>query len=521
MFDDDETFPDVEPPSIEDLTEASPRCTDSANADAIVREHGAGYRYVVEWETWIAWNGKRWDMSAEAKGRVENAAALTARLEYFRTKGVLNDLQEQLKPLLLQPLKDADRIEELESEIKRQVKILRWHEQSQNASRIEAAVRILRTRLVVRMAELDANPWLFNVSNGTVDLRTANLKDHDPADLMTHISEIEWSDGAACKAWDAFVLSVMGGNRELVVYLQRLVGYAMTGLTREHLLAFFYGTGQNGKSTFMQTMRVVFGEYACAAPRDLLFEDKHGRRHPEELARLYGKRLAICAEIGEYNKFDEAKIKDLTGGDVVSCRRMRENSWDLVPTHTLFISGNHKPNVDGQDVGIWRRIRLVPWTVTITEVDKELPEKLRAELPGILRWVVLGCVDWQEKGLGEPEAVRAATSEYRRESDVLGEFLSTHVVFEGDARVSRKALRERYEEWCKDAGHLPLGARKVAQRLREHGCSSASVREGLRIVDGWSGCRMRSEYDAQPSHLRLVGTVGTDVGTSVGTLENG
>jgi len=518
MYDEDDLLEELaSAPSLEELVDASPRCTDSANADAIVAEHGAGYRYVVEWDTWIAWNGARWDMSGAAKGRVENAAALTARLEHYRTSAVIRALQEQLKPLLLQPLKDADRIEELEREVKRQIKILKWHEQSQNCSRIEGAVRILRTRLVVHMVDLDANPWLFNVANGTIDLRTATLHDHDPSDLITQISDIEWSDSASCPAWDAFVYQVMGGQRDLVCYLQRLVGYSATALTREHLLAFFYGTGQNGKSTFMQTLRVVFGEYACAAPRDLLFEDKHGKRHPEELARLYGKRLAICAEIGEYNKFDEAKIKDLTGGDVVSCRRMRENSWDLIPTHTLFISGNHKPDVKGDDLGIWRRIRLVPWTVTVAVVDKELPEKLKKELAGILRWVVLGCVDWQENGLSEPEAVRAATSAYRVESDVLGEFLASHVVFEADARVSRKGLRERYEEWCKDAGHMPLGAKKVAQRLRENGVSSVNVRDGARFVDGWAGCRMRSDYDAQPSHIRLVGPVGTVVGTNVGT----
>lgn len=504
---DDLPFDDEhDPPSIEELIDHAPRWTDSANADAIVREHGAGYRYCVEWEAWLAWNGKRWDFSPEARGRVENAAALTARAEHYRTKGVIRALEAELRPLRLEPLKKQDEIDRLEKEIKRQSQILRWHEQSQNASRIDAAVKILRTRLVVHLHQLDANPWLFNVANGTIDLRTATLLPHDRDHLITQISNIDWEEGATCPTWDAFVSSVMGGNRELVIYLQRLVGYAMTGTTREHILAFFYGTGQNGKSTFMRTVQAMFGEYACAAPRDLLFEDRRGQRHPEELARLYGKRMAVCAEIGEYNRFDEAKVKDLTGGDVLSVRRMRENSWDLTPTHTLFVAGNHKPDVAGQDVGIWRRIRLVPWTVTITEVDKALPEKLRAEMPGILRWAAVGCVEWLEGGLTEPEAVRLATLTYQVESDVLGEFLASHVIFEPEGRVSRKVLRERYEEWCKEAGHNPLGAKKIAQRLRERGCTSRNVREGVRFVDGWAGCRMRTEADAAPPHLRLVDT---------------
>jgi putative DNA primase/helicase len=503
---------DVEDPSVEELAEASPRCTDSANVDAIVREHGRGYLYVTEWEQWIAWDGRRWDISLGARGRVEHAAALTARLEYYRTKAHIDGLQAQLKPLLLDALRDADKVKELDEEIKRQTQILRWHAQSQNASRIEAAVRLLRTRLVVRLADLDRDPWLFNVANGTIDLRTAELRPHDRDDLCTQLSDIEWSDGATCPTWDSFMRDVMGGHLDLVLYLQRLVGYALTALTREHLLAFFYGTGLNGKSTFLQTMRLVFGEYGCAAARDLLFEDKHGKRHPEEIAKLYGKRLVICAEIGENHAFDEAKVKDLTGGDVVSARRMRENSWDLTPTHTLFLAGNHKPTVRGDDLGIWRRIRLVPWTVTISaeSVDKELPEKLRAELPGILRWAVQGCLEWQRVGLVEPQAVLDATSDYRAESDVLGEFLSNHVVFEPEARVTRQGLRQRYEEWCEESGHVALGARKVAQRLRERGVASAPVREAGRVKDGWSGCRLLREGESilTPALRLVVGPVG-------------
>ncbi len=492
-IDDDDEAPE---PSLEELSAEAPRGTDSANADAFVIEHGAGYRYVTEWDAWIAWSGKRWELPG-ARGRVMHAAMLTARLEYMRTKGRLKLLEEEQKPLLLEPQRDADRIEELEAAIKYQRQLLKWHEQSQNVARLEASTKILQTRLVVSMIDLDRNPWLFNVSNGTIDLRSSELHDHTPDDLITQISEIEWSDSSACPTWDAFVSTVMGGERDLVSYLQRLVGYSLTSLTREHILAFFYGTGLNGKSTFMQTIKLVFGEYGCAAPRDLLFQDKHGQRHPDELARLYGKRIAICAEIGEYNRFDEAKIKDLTGGDVVAVRRMRENFWDLTPTHTLFISGNHKPHVDGDDLGIWRRIRLVPWTVTIPPelVDKALPEKLRAELPGILRWAVNGCLEWQRIGLEEPQAVLDATSDYRAESDVLGSFLTGYVIFEPDARVTRMALRERYETWCKESGHLPLGARKVAQRLRERGVVDGKVRDGMRVRDGWAGVRLKGDFD--------------------------
>jgi putative DNA primase/helicase len=482
-------FGDDETPSNEELAEHAPRATDSANADAFVSEHGRGYLFVAEWESWLAWNGRHWERIG-AKGRVLHAAMLTARAAHYRTKGKIAELEAEQHQHLLAGKKDED----LDARIKHQRQLLKWFEQSQNASRLEAVARLLETRLVVALRDLDRDPWLLNVANGTIDLRKAELYPHAPADLITQLADVEWDDAATCPTWNDFVWESMGGSLELMLYLQRLVGYAITGLTTEHILAFFYGVGRNGKSTFVQAIRSMLGEYACAAPRDLLFEDRHGQRHPEEIARLYGKRLAVCAEVGEHVTVDEAKVKDLTGGDAVSCRRMRENSWDLVPTHTLFLAGNHKPTVRGDDLGIWRRIRLVPWNVTVDEghIDRDLPAKLAAERSGILRWAVNGCLEWQRLGLVEPEAVLAATREYREESDVLGEFLASYVVFGAKERCAREELRKRYEAWCEESGHRPVGARKLGQRLREKGCEATGVRVGMHVKNGWRGCRMKT-----------------------------
>lgn len=484
---------DEDAPSTEELTDGAPRCTDSANADAIVREHGKGFLFVVEWEAWIAWDGKRWDRNG-ARGRVLHASMLTARLEYYRCAERLSVLQEETRKNNLAQRKDED----LEFRMKQEARLLKWHEQSQNMSRIEAATKALETRLRVSFKDLDSNPWLLNVANGTVDLRNAELRPHAREDLITQIADIEWDDGAACPTWSAFVEGAMGGQRDLALYLQRLIGYALTGLISEHILVFFHGGGSNGKSTFVQTVKTMLGEYACAAPRDLLFEDRPGaQRHPAELARLYGKRMAVCAEIGEHVTLDEAKVKDLTGGDSVAVRRMREDFWDLDPTHKLFISGNHKPVVRGDDLGIWRRIRLVPWNVTVegSAIDKELPEKLRREFSGILRWAVLGCVDWQENGLQEPAVVTEATQEYRQESDVIGEFLTSQVVFESDARVPRDALRNCYEKWCEELGQKPVGPKRLARRLKERGVRDGSVRVGGRVKNGWAGVRLKYDYE--------------------------
>ena len=510
MTDFDETPPDdFDPtiPSVEELAAGAPRCTDAANADAIVSAHGNGYRYVCEWGTWLAWDGRRWDRTG-ALQRVRHAALLTARECYARTRGRLVELETERKRLANEMKKDDD----IEDEIKRELKLLKWFEQSQNASKLAAAVSILETRLQVTLTQLDSDPWLLNVANGTIDLRTAELRAHDPLDLITQIADVTWSDDATCPTWDTFVHGAMGEQLDLVLYLQRWVGYAITGVTTEHALAFFHGGGSNGKSTFINTIRTMMGEYACAAPRDLLFE-KRSDGHPTDLARLYGKRLAICAEIGEHTILDEAKVKDLTGGDAVSVRRMREDFWDLIPTHKLAIAGNHKPTVRGDDHGIWRRIRLVPWLVQVdgARVDKHLPEKLRAELSGILRWAVNGALEWQRLGLAEPDAVRQATKDYREENDALGEFFRIHVVFGAGERCARAELREKYEAWCEETGQAICGAKKIAQRLREHAVDGAMVRVGDRVKNGWKGCRLRTNYEMQRDTLidETTSVVGT------------
>ena len=287
----------------------------------------------------------------------------------------------------------------------------------------------------------------------------------------------------------------MAGNAELVGFLKRIVGYALTGVTKEHVLAFLFGGGANGKSTFTTLVHVMLGDYATPAPRGLLFRAR-GERHPTELASLFGARFVTCSEIEEGQAFDEGSWRS-TGGDHVECRRMREDFWSFVPTHKLFIAGNYKPTVRGDDEGIWRRMRLIPFTVTIppAERDKSLPEKLRTELPGILAWAVRGCLEWQRDGLGEPAAVVEATKVYRDESDAIGEFLRLSVVFDAEATIARKTLREEYENSVKDAGGTPVGARRFTARLRAKGVVDTTVRVGMKVVDGWRGVRLMTDAE--------------------------
>jgi putative DNA primase/helicase len=488
--------------SEEELADAQSEKTDAANADAVVRSYPNTFLYVVEWEMWIIWDGTRWHLpggKTGAKDQVVHRIIRTARVRYISAKTRLAALEEEAKTVLTAHGKDSAQFEAITLACKSQMGLIKWLEASQNSSRVSGCEMLLRGQLAVHKDTLDAHPWLFNVANGTVDLRTGKLRPHDRTDLLTQMSDIEYDPEAKAPHWERLLATAMAGDESMVLYLQRLIGYTLTGTTQEHMLVFHYGhTGSNGKSTFLAALRNLLGEYGCAAPKNLLFEPKNGADpHPTELARLYGKRLATCSEVPENVELAEAKVKDLTGGDTLSVRRMNENFWDMVPTHTLHLAGNHKPIIRGTDGGIWRRIKLVPWLVQIPEEqrDKGLGEKLRAELPGILNWALEGCRLWQMVGLSEPDAVKSASADYRSESDILGIFFATQCVFEAGARLACKSLRKSYELWCEDLGHLPVGARMLGRRLRERGVTDVTVRLEGRPAQGWAGVRTKSAVE--------------------------
>ncbi|HSY21914.1 MAG TPA: phage/plasmid primase, P4 family [Polyangiaceae bacterium] len=444
--------------------------TDSGNAERLVAAHGSDLRFVRTWGRWLTWNEVFW---SDDSGAVYRAAKATARAMLVEAAKINDDGRRRYATS--------------------------WATRSESRSAIEAMVSLARHELAVAVAHerLDGDRMLLNCKNGTVDLRTGEMHAHLREDLCTKLAPVDFDASAACPTWDAFLFRVMGGNAEMVDYLQRLAGYALTGEIREHILAFFFGAGANGKSTFLRTLHAVLGDYASPAPRGLLFRARGGDRHPTELASLHGKRFVTCSEVEEGQTFDESLTKDLTGGDPIECRRMREDFWSFDPTHKLFVAGNHKPTVRGDDEGIWRRMRLVPWLVNLAEneQDKTLPDKLLAEAPGILAWCVRGCLSWQHNGLSEPSAVRAATTAYREENDSLGEFFRLHVIFEVTGTIARATLREAYEGHAKENGAQPLGAKRFTARLRERGVGETTVRVGTKVVQGWRGVRLATDAE--------------------------
>lgn len=470
--------------------------TDLRNAEQLIIRHADKLRSVGTWSKWLAWDRQRWNL--DALGSAFECAKETARHLYAKSvkecaaanKALAEAIESMDDVRANRARREADRATE---DVKHAIK-------TQGAGKLTAMLEVAKSdpRIVIHHEVLDADPMLLNVQNGTVNLRTGELQPHRQMDLITKLAPTVFDPNAACPTWERFLSRAMAGNVELVDFLQRAVGYALTGSVQEHVLFFCYGNGANGKSTFLGTLHSLLGEYSAPAPRGMLFRSRGPDRHPTELAMLHGMRFVTCSEIEEGQAFDEALVKDLTGGDLITARRMNEDFWKFVPSHKLWLAGNHRPVVRGDDEGIWRRMRLVPFTVTIPESERDatLPERLRLELPGILAWAVRGCVQWSRSGLAAPGTVKSATAQYREENDILGQFFRERVKMDEPAVTPRAYFREAYEIWCRETGAEPVGPRRLASRLRERAAAEGvtigdtTARVEGHVVNAWKGVRL-------------------------------
>jgi putative DNA primase/helicase len=437
--------------------------TDLGNAERLVDRHGRSFRYVHSFGPFFIWDGARFRKDETLA--IELLAKDTVRHIYAEATTVTDD------------------------EVRKA--IARHARGSESMVRIKAMVRLAQSETViaVRAGDLDTNRWKLNVVNGTVDLRTGTLLPHEPEDLITKLAPVKFDPSAKCPTFDSFLDRIMDGKTALIEFMQRAVGYMLTGLTEEQVLFFFYGTGANGKTTLLNTLLALFGDYGKQADPELLVA-KRGEAHPTGVADLAGARLAVCVEVEQGKRLAEALLKQLTGGDRIKARFMHRDFFEFEPTHKLCLAANHKPVLRGMDRGLWRRIRLVPFNVTIPEdeQDKALAEKLSEELPGILAWAVRGCSEWQRVGLDPPVEVRAATEAYRDEMDTIGDFITDRCVLSANAQEETGKLRKAYERWCEDAGETPLGTRAFSQALEARGlekgrAAKKRLRRGIRLIE--------------------------------------
>jgi putative DNA primase/helicase len=314
---------------------------------------------------------------------------------------------------------------------------------------------------------MDQRPTLFNCLNGTIDLERGTLRPHDPNDLLTLCAPVVFDPAAQCPLWIKFLAEVFDGDGDLIDYLQRAIGYSLTGLIREAVLFFLYGMGRNGKTVLVHVIQKLLGDYATSLRSEMLMLQR-GQEHPTELSDLYGRRFAAACETEQGRRLAETRIKALTGGDRLKARRMRENFWEFEPSHKLWMTGNHKPRVAGSDPAIWERIHLIEFKQQFLaddpRTDPALRDRLESELSGILNWAVFGCLEWQRGGLCPPEGVKSATRKYREEEDTLGVFIAECCELGNDLEQTTTALHTAFKEW---GGTMSV--RELAQALNERG----------------------------------------------------
>jgi putative DNA primase/helicase len=445
--------------------------TDMGNAERLVRHFVERLRYCYEYKRWLIWTGKVWEW--DEGGKIAALAKMAVRNIYHEAGNEPDD--KKRKEL-------ADHAKHSESD-----------------HRINAMISLAQSEpgIPIKPCELDADSWLFNCLNGTVDLRTGELLRHRREDLLTIIVPVEYDPEARCPLWLGFLDRVTGSDKDLITYLQSAVGYSLTGNTRQQVIFLLYGLGNNGKSTFTMTIRMLVGPYGERLDADdlMLKDGKSGGGPKEGIASLRNKRYVVGSELQDGKRLDVSLVKDMTGGETVKARRLYEHDIEFMPTFKLWLYGNHKPVIADSTLSIWRRVKQIPFAVTIpqSEVDKELPAKLEAEMPGILAWAVRGCLHWQQYGLNEPEIVTTATASYRHEQDILGDFLEDCCILEDPATIYKADLKTEYQNWCQTNGIEPVTQRTFKTRLVEKGIGDGRSSDGKSRI--WRGIRLRAATD--------------------------
>ena len=416
---------------------------------AFAEGHAGNLRYVAAWGRWLTWDETRW---------------------------ILDDT-----------LHTYDRVRGLCREVSAKA----------SAQLVAAVERLARSdrRIAATADQWDAGPWLLNTPGGVIDLQTGSLCPHTPSDYMTKITTVAPDGNCPTPTWEAFLDRVTGGDADLVGFLQRMSGYALTGTTQEHALFFLHGTGANGKSTFINAVTAVAGDYHKAAPIET-FTASQNERHPTDLAGLRGARLVTSVETEEGRRWAESKIKALTGGDKIAARFMRQDFFEFTPTFKLVIAGNHKPGLRSVDEAIRRRFHLIPFTVVIPphERDKILGDRLRAEWPGILAWMIGGCLKWQQHGLAPPPAVQAATANYLDAEDAIAAWLDETGLRDVNAWEATKTLFGSWKTWADNAGERAGTMKRFVQNLEARGLTP----ERRTQARGFRGFRIGTDLYGEP-----------------------
>lgn len=416
---------------------------DMGNAERFLDIFGEDFRYNYTDKCFLSWDGRRW--VSDLDGCAERAAdvaveAMKQEAEYYEKTGD----------------------EDLSKAFGKHIKSSRSNKSKANM------LKEVQHNVPIMPYQLDKHKMAFNVPNGTLSLKNGELFPHDRKYFITRLSPVEFTDKSDCPMWEKFLDDIFRGDKELIRYVQKAVGYSMTGDVSEQCVFFLYGTGRNGKSTFLDVIREIFGEYMSnIQPETIMVKNGTGNGINSDIARLKGARMVTTVEPNEGVRINEGLIKQLTGDDTVTARKLYGNEFEFKPEFKLWMATNHKPVIRGTDEGIWRRIHMIPFTVQIPleKVDRQLKAKFEREYPAILHWAVEGCLLWQREGLKQPKAVVEITREYRREMDVVSGFIADRCETGEGLYAKSSELYAEYAAWCETNTEFKMSNTKFSVEL--------------------------------------------------------
>jgi putative DNA primase/helicase len=402
-------------------------------------------RYCYDESAWFVWNGKQW--RADDSGAAMRLAKTIPEFIH----------------------KEAHKLDGSDEQKHRH----RHASRTGAANKLSAMLALSASEpdIPALVDDFDQEPMVINTPSGIVNLENGKLEKHQPDRMLNQMTDSEYDKDAKCPTWERFVSEIFKGNKDLMRYMQQLAGYSLTGSINEHIFIYCYGGGRNGKSTFINTLIKIFGDYAASAPPNLLIS-KRNDPHPTELAFLRKIRLALGGEVKPGERLDEGKLKHLTGGEKITARTMRKDFTQFTPTHTLWLAGNMKLKIYATDIGMWERIKLIPFQATFTgnQRDVTLPERLLEEAPGILAWAVRGAIDWHKSGFTEPDIVTKATLQYKQDENLFAQWLTEKTEKEAHGTTPHKELRQDYVNWCDDNSiKHPHSTRAFTNAMREAG----------------------------------------------------
>ncbi len=430
--------------------------TDAGNARRLVALFGRDIRYCPEWKSWLVWTGKYWQRDV-GELLLMQMAKRTVQSLYREARAWVDKLSDERPPEMV-----GEEADKATAFAKKAAGLLKWAIASENSSRLRAMIGLAQDEpgIPVSPSAFDRHPYLYNAQNGTIDLRTGELREHSRENYLTILVDIDYDPQATCPRWQQFLGEVLATS-DTVAFIKRAIGYTLTGETYEHAFFFMGGKGGNGKSTLQNTMLKVLGDYGHKAGIETFMESQHARSGSSaspDVAALPGKRLVSPGEVKQGHKLNEQFVKELVSADPQAARQLYERQFSFIPQCKVWMYGNYDPRITGRDEGIWRRFHYIPFKAKFTEnpgdgekqKDELLPKKLEQELPGILAWAVQGCMEWQQIGLGVSQEVKEATNQYNQRQDALAPFLEDRCIIAPQAKAKKSALWKAYQEWLEE-----------------------------------------------------------------------